>query len=91
MGICVSSISQTIGARFETAGSGEERTMTIPDVGRCIGSGQAPRVGTEREESGDASGVCVACSGRFAVERGKLVEHESAPEDERESATSPSG
>jgi hypothetical protein len=59
--------------------------MTMLDVGRCIGSGEAPREGTEKEDSGTTTGVCVACSGRFEVESGKLVEHESAPEDERES------
>jgi hypothetical protein len=58
--------------------------MTMPDVGRCIGSGEAPRDGTEQEDSGRATGVCVACSGRFEVERGKVVDHESAPPDERE-------
>jgi hypothetical protein len=31
------------------------------------------------------SGVCVACSGRFDVKYGAVVEHETAPEDERES------
>jgi hypothetical protein len=61
--------------------------MTIPDVGRCLGSGEPPREGTEREDSGRATGVCVACSGRFEVERGKVVEHASAPADERESTT----
>jgi hypothetical protein len=27
----------------------------------------------------------LACSGRFAVDNGTIVEHETAPEDERES------
>ena len=66
--------------------------MTMLDVGRCIGSGEAPRAGTEKDTSGSATGVCVACSGRFELEHGRLVEHESAPEDEREStATSREG
>ncbi len=58
--------------------------MTMPDVGRCIGSGEAPREGTEHDNSGHATGVCVACSGRFEVEHGKVVAHESAPVDKRE-------
>ncbi len=31
------------------------------------------------------SGVCVACSGRFDIENGTVAEHETAPEDKRES------
>ena len=34
---------------------------------------------------GGVTGVCIACSGRFEVENGSVVEHETAPEDERES------
>ncbi len=59
--------------------------MTMLDVGRCIGSGESPREGSEHEDSGGRTGVCPTCSGRFEVEHGKLVQHESAPEDERES------
>jgi hypothetical protein len=58
--------------------------MTIPDVGRCLGSGEPPREGTEQTEGERTTGVCVACSGRFAVEDGRVVSHEVAPEDERE-------
>jgi hypothetical protein len=29
--------------------------------------------------------MCVACSGRFEIRGGKIVEHESAPADQRES------
>jgi hypothetical protein len=58
--------------------------MTIPDVGRCLGSDHAPREGSERAEDGRSSGVCVACSGRFDVEDGQVVAHEAAPADERE-------
>ena len=58
--------------------------MTMPDVGRCIGSGQAPRDGSEEEDRGRTTGVCPTCSGRFEVEHGNLVQHESAPVDERE-------
>jgi hypothetical protein len=32
--------------------------------------------------------MCVVCSGRFGLRDGKIVEHESAPEDERESIAS---
>jgi hypothetical protein len=31
------------------------------------------------------TGVCVACSGRFIVEDGRVVAHETAQDDERES------
>jgi hypothetical protein len=59
--------------------------VTIPYVGRCLGSGKPPREGTEESQGGGTSGVCVACSGRFDVDNGTIVEHETAPEDERES------
>jgi hypothetical protein len=35
--------------------------------------------------------VCVACSGRFEVDNGTVVEHETAAEDERESVDDASG
>jgi hypothetical protein len=60
--------------------------MTIPYVGRCLGSGQPPREGTEQSYRGGKTGVCVTCSGRFRVENGAIAEHETAAEDERESA-----
>jgi hypothetical protein len=60
--------------------------MTIPDVGRCLGSGQPPSEGTEEPSAtGRTTGRCVVCSGRFDVEGGRLVEHGSAPDSERES------
>jgi hypothetical protein len=58
--------------------------MTIPDVGRCLGSGKLPLGGTEEQEGSRASGVCGTCSGRFDLENGLLVEHEAAGDDERE-------
>jgi hypothetical protein len=65
--------------------------MTIPDVGRCLGSGEAPREGSEESTASGRSGVCVTCSGRFEVRNGRLVEHESAPADERESTSDDKG
>ena len=65
--------------------------MTIPYVGRCLGSGKAPREGTEESHAGGTSGVCVACSCRFDVENGTVVEHETAPEDEREATEGAQG
>jgi hypothetical protein len=59
--------------------------MTISDVGRCLGSDHPPRAGSERTEDGQRSGVCVACSGRFDIEDGRVVPHETAAADERES------
>jgi hypothetical protein len=64
--------------------------MTILDVGRCLGSGEAPREGSEKTEDGVTSGVCVSCSGRFDVEDGRLVPHAAAAENEREAADEPS-
>ena len=37
------------------------------------------------------TGVCVACSGRFGIEQGTIVEHETTPEDERESVNDANG
>ena len=59
--------------------------MTIPDVGRCLGSGEPPREGTEAADRGVSTGLCVACSGRFEIHHGRLVDHESAPVEDRES------
>jgi hypothetical protein len=61
--------------------------MTVPDFGRCLGSGEPPREGTEQAESERTTGVCVACSGRFEVEDGRIVAHDTAPADARESTT----
>ena len=59
--------------------------MTIPYVGRCLGSGKPPREETQESQADGRSGVCVACSGRFELDNGTIVEHETAPADERES------
>jgi hypothetical protein len=59
--------------------------MTIPYVGRCLGSGEPPREGSIEHGEEDPTGVCVACSGRFEIRDGKIVEHETAGDDERES------
>jgi hypothetical protein len=59
--------------------------VTIPYIDRCLGSGKPPREGTEEPKGSGLSGVCVACSGRFDLENGTVAEHETAPEDERES------
>ena len=60
--------------------------VTIPDMGRCLGSGKPPREGTEEIVEGTTTGVCVACSGRFPLEDGTLVAHEAAEDDEREAS-----
>ena len=59
--------------------------MTFPYVGRCLGSRKPPRDGTEEPYRGGTTGVCVACSGRFEIQSGTIIEHETAPEDKRES------
>jgi len=59
--------------------------MTVPDVGRCMGSGEAPRESSVERVGEHLTGVCVACSGRFEICGGEIVEHESAPADQRES------
>jgi hypothetical protein len=58
--------------------------VTIPYTGRCLGSGKPAREGTEETREGAATGVCVTCSGRFAIENGTIAEHETSPENERE-------
>jgi hypothetical protein len=70
---------------FRLAWNGHCSDVTIPYVGRCLGSGKPPREGTEESQGVGTSGVCVACSGRFDLDNGTIVEHETAPEDERES------
>ena len=72
--------SQVLSLRGTVNGS----VVTIPYVGRCLGSSKPPREGTEEAQGSCTSGVCVACSGRFDIENGTIVEHETAPEDERE-------
>jgi hypothetical protein len=75
---------------FRTAAAGQVAVMTILDVGRCLGSGEAPREGSEETANGLTSGVCVACSGRFEVEDGRVVPHAPAADNERETADEPS-
>ena len=65
--------------------------MTIPYVGRCLGSGKPPREGTDVPYRSSTTGVCVTCSGRFEIENGTIVDHETAQEDERESVNDPNG
>jgi hypothetical protein len=69
---------------FSVAPAGKVAAMTILDVGRCLGSGEAPREGSEATTESRTSGVCVACSGRFDVEDGRLIAHAAAAENERE-------
>ena len=47
--------------------------------------GPTPRQGSEETQDNITSGVCVACSGRFVVKGGVILEHETVPADERES------
>jgi hypothetical protein len=58
--------------------------MTIPYVGRCLGSGEPPRENTEVSEGGRSTGQCTTCSGRFELREGVLEEHETASDAERE-------
>jgi hypothetical protein len=59
--------------------------MTIPDVGRCLGSGNPPLEGSEEKDDGRSTGVCSTCSGRFElVHGGVLAEHETASDEDRE-------
>jgi hypothetical protein len=59
--------------------------MTIPYVGRCLGSGEPARAGSIERTGKEQTGVCVACSGRFDLQDGRVVEHETAEAGERES------
>ena len=60
--------------------------MTIPDLGHCAGSGTPPVEGSEREEAdGSSSGLCPACSGRFALHHTGVVSlHDAAEIEARE-------
>ena len=60
--------------------------MTIPDIGHCVGSGAEPAHGSvERTGEGASTGVCPACSGRFALHpSGVMTLHDAAEVDERE-------
>lgn len=60
--------------------------MTIPYVGRCLGSAGPPLEESRQVDDGRETGICPACSGRFELHDGRLVAHETAPDDERESA-----
>ena len=77
--------NRSLSGRLRAKRLGYVPDVTIPYVGRCLGSGKPPREGSEESQAGGTSGVCVACSGRFDVDNGTIVEHETAPEDERES------
>jgi hypothetical protein len=58
--------------------------MTIPYVGRCLGSGKPPLENTEKDEGGRSTGLCVTCSGRFELDDGMITEHETASDTDRE-------
>ena len=58
--------------------------MTVPDVGRCLGSGESPRESSIERAGEHLTGMCAACSGRFETRGGKIVEHETLPADQRE-------
>jgi hypothetical protein len=68
---------------------GMPEPMTIPYVGRCLGSAKPPLDGSEKDENGRATGLCTACSGRFELDDGLLSEHETASEAEREQSQPP--
>jgi hypothetical protein len=59
--------------------------MTIPDVGRCAGSSGPPFEASVERRDGEETGLCPACSGRFPLSNGILPEHETTPQQERES------
>jgi hypothetical protein len=69
---------------FVARRSVQSLSMTIPDVGRCLGSGERPREGTEESDGSRTTGLCVACSGRFELDGDRVVDHETARDDERE-------
>ena len=60
--------------------------MTIPDLGHCVGTGAEPAHGSvESTVEGASTGVCPACSGRFALHpSGVMALHDAAEVDERE-------
>lgn len=60
--------------------------MTIPDLGHCVGTGAEPAHGSvEGTVEGAPTGVCPACSGRFALHpSGVMALHDAAEVDERE-------
>ena len=60
--------------------------MTIPDLGHCVGSGTEPARGSVEEiGDGTSTGICPACSGRFALHPGGVIGlHDAAEVDQRE-------
>ena len=68
--------------------------VTIPDIGHCAGSGAEPAQGSGSvadEDDGARSGVCPACSGRFALHpSGVMSLHDAAEIEEREATREPS-
>lgn len=81
----VSPREKRVSAGFGSLASGYVTVMTIPYVGRCLGSGELPREDSTERVGDHLTGVCVACSGRFELRDDKVMEHETAPDDERES------
>jgi hypothetical protein len=68
--------------------------MTIPDIGHCVGSGAEPARGSIQEnDDGTSTGICPACSGRFALHpSGVVVLHDAAEVEQREAVEDdPSG
>ena len=65
--------------------------MTIPDIGHCAGSGAEPAHGSTRTAGeGAPTGICPACSGRFALHPSGVVSlHDAAEIDQREARDSP--
>ena len=65
--------------------------MTIPDIGHCAGSGVEPAhksIQTGGEQA--PTGICPACSGRFALHpSGVMSLHDAAEIDQREVIESP--
>jgi hypothetical protein len=60
--------------------------MTIPDIGHCVGSGAEPARGSIQESGdGTSTGICPACSGRFALHPSGVVGlHDAAEVEQRE-------
>ena len=66
--------------------------VTIPDIGHCAGSGAEPAQGSVADgDDGARTGVCPACSGRFALHpSGVMSLHDAAEIEEREATREPS-
>jgi hypothetical protein len=60
--------------------------MTIPDVGRCLGTGKPPLEGTKKDEDGRRTGVCGTCSGRFDLDADVLAQHAAAEPEDRDAS-----